>query len=146
MFRKHLLLTISLTALVCLHSICPLYCAAIEQISCGTNLIQNESNKIQSSSSCCHRNETDTSGENDNTSEDGDTCCLTSFEVILTDFTYRLDYTPKSVEYLTFTNVSIDSSVKFGQEQQHNISIPPKLSLISLTYNISHRGPPYILT
>ncbi|MCG9128525.1 hypothetical protein JT359_13065 [Candidatus Poribacteria bacterium] len=146
MFKKHWLLTISLTALVCLHSICPLYCAVVEQMSCGSTLIQNELNENQSSSSCCHRNDVEASSENDNTSEDGNTCCLTSFEVVLPEFTHRLDYSPRAVEHLKIASVSIDTLLMVGQDQQFYISIPHKLSFLPLTYTLSRRGPPFILS
>lgn len=145
MFQKHMLLTILLTALVCLHSICPLYCAAVEQMSCGNELNQYMKG-VQANSSCCQNNETDSSSENDNTSKDGKSCCLTNFEVVLTEFTNPLDYTPQSDEYLKIASVSIDTFVLDGQEQQLNIFIPYKLSLLPLISNLSRRGPPYILS
>ena len=143
MFQKHWLLTISLTALVCLHSICPLYCAAVEQTACGNELNQFV-NSVQSNSSCCHNN--DSSSENDNTSEDANTCCLTNFEVILPEITYRIEYTPQSVEHLKIASVLLDSSAMVDQKQQLNIFIPYKPSLLPLTSNLSRRGPPYTLS
>ena len=145
MFQKHWLLTISLTALVCLHSICPLYCAAVEQTSCGNGLDQFV-NSVQSNSSCCHNKDADSSSENENTSEDGNTCCLTNFEVILPEITYRIDYTPQSNEHIKIDTVSIDTSVMVGQRQQLNISIPHKLSFLPLPSTLSRRGPPYTLS
>lgn len=143
MFQKHWLLTISLTALVCLHSICPLYCAAVEQMSCG-NELNHFVNSVQSNSSCCHNN--DSSSENENTSKDGNTCCLTTFEVILPEITYRIDYTPQSDEYLKIASVLLDSLVMIDQEQHLNTLSPHKLSLLPLTSNLSRRGPPYTLS
>ena len=145
MFQKHWLLTISLTALVCLHSICPLYCAAVGQMSCGSKLYQNI-NGIQTNSSCCHNNDAGSSSENDNTSEDGNTCCLTNLEVVLPEFTHRLDYSPQSVEHLRIASVSIDTLLIDGQDQQLNISIPHKLYFLPLTSTLSRRGPPFILS
>ncbi len=145
MFQKHWLLTISLTALVCLHSICPLYCAAVEQMSCGNELDQFV-NRVQSNSSCCHSNDADSSSENENTSKDGNTCCLTNFEVILPEITYRIDYTPQSDEHLRITSVLLDSLVMIDQEQHLNTLSPLKLSLLPLTSNLSRRGPPYTLS
>ena len=145
MFQKHWLLTISLTALVCLHSICPLYCAAVEQMSCGNELNLNI-NGNQSNSSCCHNNDADSSSENDNPSEDGNTCCLTNFEVVLPEFTYRVDYSPQSVEHLKIASVSIDTLLIDGQDQHLNISIPHKLSFLTLPSTLSRRGPPFILS
>ncbi len=145
MFQKHWLLTFSLTALVCLHSFCPLYCAAVEQTSCGSKLIQNM-NGIQTNSSCCHNKDADSSSENNSTSEDGNTCCLTNFEVILPEITYRIDYTPQSDEHLKIASVLLDSSVMVGQEQQLKTFSPHNLSLLPLTSNLSRRGPPYTLS
>ena len=145
MFQKHWLLTISLTALVCLHLICPLYCAAFVQMSCGVNLDQSV-NSVQSNSPCCHNNDANSSSENENTSKDGNTCCLTNFEVILPEITYRIDYTPQTDEHLRITSVLLDSLVMVDQEQHLNTLSPLKLSLLPLTSNLSRRGPPYTLS
>ena len=145
MFHKHWLLIISLTALVCIHTICPLYCAAVGQMSCGAEINQYM-NGIQTKSSCCHNEDVDSSSDNDNAPEDGNTCCLSNFEVVLPEFTYRLDYTPQANEHLKFDTVSIDTLVVVGQEKQHNISIPPKLSFLPLPSTLSRRGPPFILS
>ncbi|RKU29127.1 hypothetical protein C6497_06980 [Candidatus Poribacteria bacterium] len=143
MFQKHWLLTISLTALVCLHSICPLYCAAVEQMSCGNELDQNMDG-VQSNSYFCHNNDANSSSKNENTAEDGNTYCLTSFEVILPNFIYRFDYSPQSDEHLKIASVLLDSFVMVSQEQQLNIAIPHNLSLLNLGFNLSRRGPPYL--
>ena len=145
MFQKHWLLTISLTALVCLHSICPLYCAAVEQTSCGNGLDQFV-NSVQSNSSCCHNKDADSSREDENTSEDGNTCCSSNFEVILPEITYRIDYTPQSDEHLKITSVLLDSLVMVDQEQHLNTLSPHNLSLFPLTSTLSRRGPPYTLS
>lgn len=144
MSQKHWLLTISLTALVCLHSICPLYCAAVEQMSCG-NEVNQFVNSVQSNSSCCHR-DADSSSENENTSEVGNTCCLTNFDVILPEITYRIDYTPQTDEHIIIASVLLDSLVMIDQEQQLNTFSPGKFSLLPLTSNLSRRGPPYLLS
>ena len=145
MFQKHWLLTISLTVLVCLHSICPLYCAAVGQISCGNELHQSV-NSVQSYSSCCHNNDADSSSENENTEEDGNTCCLKNFEVILPEYTYRFDYTPISDKHSKIDLFSIDTLVMVGQEQLFDISIAYNLPLLHLTSTLSRRGPPYLLS
>lgn len=145
MFQKHWLLTISLTALICLHSICPLYCAAVEQMSCGNELDQFV-NSVQSYSSCCHNNDANSSSENENTADDGNTCCLTNFEVVPLKFTDRIHYTPQSDEHSKVDLGSIDTLVMIDQEQQLNTFTPDKLSLLLSTSNLSRRGPPYTLS
>lgn len=143
MLRKHWQLSILLTLLVSINSLCPLYCAAFDKMLCGNGTEKIEMMNAESSSPCCHKNKTDTTDGTESSSEDGSTCCLTTLEFILPEVTYTQDDIRQSVEQHLISSLPLATTVSDYQENWLHTPLPPKLSTLSLSCDISPRGPPY---
>ena len=67
MLRKHWQFPILLAVLVCVYSVCPLFCAAFGQILCSGLSEKIQMEYAETSSSCCHK--TDAASESETPSE-----------------------------------------------------------------------------
>lgn len=141
MFRKHWQFPILLAALVCVHSVCPLFCAAFEEILCSGSSEKMQMAHTETDSSCCHKTNTDTD-ESEASPESEAACCLNNLELILPVDSHNGDAIRES---LTHQNVSIVpfSAVLPASQEILLYLPPPKLHTSLLNSDISRRGPPY---
>lgn len=138
MFVKNQHFQIFLIALVCVHFVCPLFCATYAQKLC----INIQTERAETDSACCNKLNTDTTNHSDTPSESGTACCLTDLERILPSNTDNIETIRESAVQHSILKVQLSSVLSVFQEQLLNLPGPPKLLDTSLNTVISHRGPP----
>ena len=138
MFVNNRYFQIFLIALVCVHFVCPLFCATYGQKLC--NDMQSE--RAETDISCCNKVKTDTTNDSDISSEGGTACCLTGLERILPTDTNNIETVRKSAVQYPIAKVQLSTILSVSQEQMLNLLGPPKLPEAHLNTVISHRGPP----
>ena len=141
MSRKHWKFPILLAVLVCVHSVCPLFCAAFEQILCGSVSEKMQMADAETGSSCCHKTKTDTTSESETPSESETACCLNGLELILSDASYNGDGIRESLTHQIVSIVPFSAILPTTHEIL--LYLPPKLHTSLLNSDISRRGPPY---
>ncbi len=140
MFLRNQHLQIFLIALVCVHFVCPLFCAAYTQNLCSNM----QAERAETDSSCCSKVKTTDATNNGNTpSESGTACCLTDLELILPTDTNNIETVRESAVQHPISKVQLSAILSVSQEQLLNLPGPPKLLEASLNTVISHRGPPF---
>ena len=143
MLRKIWQSHILLVALVCVHFVCPLFCAAAGQKLCsGSGMpaeIQTEF--AETALTCCHQS--NTADESETSSESENVCCLTDLELILPDNSINVNSDRETVGYNIVSIVPFTYFLPVAQEHLLHLPRPPKLSISSLNRIISLRGPPY---
>lgn len=139
MFVKKRHFQIFLIALVCVHFICPLFCATYAQNMC--NGIQSD--RADTDSSCCGKVKTDTTNNSDTHSESGTACCQTNIERILPTDTNNIETIRELAVPHPIIKVQLSSILSDAQEQLLNLSGLPQQPVTSLNTVISHRGPPF---
>ncbi len=139
MFLKNRYLQIFLIALVCVHFVCPLFCAAYAQNLCSNMQIE----RADTDSSCCSKvKTTDATNDSNTPSENGTACCLTDLELILPTDTNNIETIRESAVQHPIAKVQLSTILLVSQEQLLNLPGPPKLPEAFLNTAISHRGPP----
>ena len=138
MFVKNRHLQIFLIALVCVHLVCPFFCATYGQKMCSD--MQTE--RAETDTSCCIKVNTDTTNDSEMPSENGTACCLDGLERILPIETHNIETVRESVVQHPISKAQLLSILSVAQEQLLNLPGPPKLPDTSLNTVISHRGPP----
>lgn len=141
MLRRHLQLPILLAALVCIHSVCPLFCAAFGQIWCGSAPEKMQMEHIEIGSSCCQK--TETTDASDTPSENETACCLNKLELVLPNATHNENIGRESLEQHLVSIVPFSAAFPVNQEILLHLPRPPKSSTSYLNCAISRRGPPY---
>ena len=68
MLRKHWQFPILFAVLICIHSICPLFCEAFEQILCSGSSEKMQMAHTETGSPCCHKTQTDATSESETSS------------------------------------------------------------------------------
>ena len=136
MFVKNRHLQIFLIALVCVHFVCPLFCATYGQKMCSD--MQTE--RAETDTSCCIN--TDTTNDSEMPSENGTACCLDGLERILPIEAHNIETVRESAVQHPISKVQLSSILPVSQEQLLNLPGPPKLPDTHLSSVISHRGPP----
>ena len=139
MFVKNQYFQAFLIALVCVHFICPLFCATYSQKLCSGM----QSDHTETDASCCGKVKTDATNDSDTHSESGTACCLTNIDIILPTDTNNIETVRELAVPHFITNVQLSSILLVSQEQLLNLPGPPKLPEAHLNYAISHRGPPF---
>ena len=140
MFLKNRYLQIFLIALVCVHFVCPLFCAAYAQNLC----INMQTERADTDSSCCSKvKTTDATNDSNTPSESGTACCLTDLELILPTDTNNIEAVRESAVHHPISKVQLPPILSVAQEQLLNLPGPPKLPEASLNTVISRRGPPF---
>ena len=144
MLRKHWQFPILFALLVCVHSVCPLFCAAFGQTLCSSNSQVIEAEHTAIGASCCHKVKTGTPNESETPSDTETACCLNDLELVLPDNLHTVDTARESVDQSLVSVAALTTISSISQEILLHHSRPPKLSTSSLNYTISRRGPPYI--
>ena len=138
MFLKNRYLQIFLIALVCVHFVCPLFCATYGQKMCS--YMQTE--RAETDAFCCIKVNTDTTNDSETPSESGTACCLDGLERILPTDTNNIEAVRESAVQHPISKAQLPSILSVSQEQLLNLPGPPKLPDAHLSSVISHRGPP----
>lgn len=141
MLSKHWQFPILLVVLVCIHAVCPLFCAAFGQKLCSSSSEKIQMEYADNSSSCCHK--TDATGESETPSESETACCLTNVELILPNASYNGDIIRESLTHQIVSIVPFSANLSADQEKLLHLLPPPKLFSSLLNSDISRRGPPY---
>lgn len=139
MFVKNRHLQIFLIALVCVHFVCPLFCATYAQKMCSGM----QTDRAETDASCCGKVKTDTTNNSDTPSESGTACCLDGLERILPTDTNNMETVRDSAVQHPVAKVQSSTILSASQEQLLNLTCPPKLPQASLKTVISRRGPPF---
>lgn len=142
MLRKHWQFPILFAVLICVHSVCPLFCEAFGQISCGS-APEKQITHTETGSSCCHKTNTDTTGESEALPGNESTCCLDNSELILPADSYNGDAIRESLTHLIVSIVPSSAILPTTQKKLLYLPSPPKLFTSFLNSDISRRGPPY---
>ena len=87
MFVKNRHLQIFLIALVCVHFVCPLFCATYGQQMCS----DMQTKRAETDTSCCIKVYTDTANDSETPYESGTACCLDGLERILPIVTNNIE-------------------------------------------------------
>ncbi|MCE2399932.1 hypothetical protein J4G08_03490 [Candidatus Poribacteria bacterium] len=141
MLRKHWQFPILLAVLVCVYSVCPLFCAAFGQILCSGLSEKIQMEYAETSSSCCHK--TDAASESETPSESETACCLNSLELILPSDSHNGDVIRESLTHQIVSIVPFSATLPTDQEILLHLPSPSKLFTSLLNSDISRRGPPY---
>jgi hypothetical protein len=144
MLRKHWLFPILLAVLVCVHSVCPLFCEAFEQILCGSVTEKMQMTHTETGASCCHKTKTDTTDESKTPSESETACCLNGLELILPDASYNGNAIRELLTHQIVSIVPFSTTLPTDEEILLHLPTPPKLFTSLLNNDISRRGPPYV--
>ena len=143
MLRKHWQFHILLIVLVCVHSICPLLCAATGQKLCGGVSEDGQIAQNETESPCCHKPKTDASNESHTSSDEEAACCVSNLELVFPDNSINVNSDREMVGHNTVSIVPFTYFLPVAQEHLLHLPRPPKLSISSLNRIISRRGPPY---
>lgn len=139
MFVKNRYFQIFLIALVCVHFVCPLFCATYAQKLCS----DMQTDRAKADASCCNKVNTNTTNHSDTPSESGAACCLTDLELVLPTDTNNIETVRESVVQYPISKVQLPAILSVSQEQLLYLPGPPKLPDTFLNTVISHRGPPF---
>ena len=142
MLRKLWQFHILLMVLVCVHSVCPLLCAATGQKLCGGVSEDGQIAQIETESSCCHKPKTDASNESHTPSDEEAACCSTDLELVFPDNSINVNSDRETVGHNIVSIVPFTYFLPVAQEHLLHLPRPPKLSISSLNRIISPRGPP----
>lgn len=142
MFVKSRYFQIFLIALVCVHFICPLFCATYGQKMCSDRQFAHTETDVP----CCNKVHSDTTNGSKVPSDSGIACCLTDLELILPPDMNDIETVRESVVQHPISKVLLSTILTVPQEQLFNLPGPPKLPEVSLNTVISHRGPPLNLS
>ena len=143
MLRKHWQFPILLAVLVCVYSVCPLFCAAFGQILCGNVSEKMQMAHTETDSPCCQKTKTDTTSESETSSEGETTCCVNNLELILPTDSRNGGAIRESLTYQIVSIVPFSAILSTTQKKLHYLPSPPKLFTSLLNSDISRRGPPY---
>jgi len=142
MLRKHWQFPILLAVLVCVHSVCPLFCAAFEEILCSDSSEKMQMAHTGTDSPCCQKTQTDATSESETSSEGVTTCCLNGLQLILPDVSSNGETIRESLTHQIVSIVPFSAILPASQEILLYLP-PPKLHTSLLNSDISRRGPPY---
>ena len=142
MLRKHWQFTILLAVLVCVHSVCPLFCAAFEQILCSGSSGKMQMAHTETDSPCCQKTKTGATNESETSSEGETACCLNGLQLILPDVSSNGEIIRESLTHQNVSIVPFSAILPTSQEIMLYLP-PPKLFATLLNSDISRRGPPY---
>ena len=142
MLRKHWQFPILFAVLICVHSVCPLFCAAFGQILCGSVPEKMQMAHTETDSPCCHKTETDIESESETPSEGETACCLNNLELILPVDSSNGDVIRESLTHQIVSIVPFSTTLLTDQEILLRLPSPPKLFTTPLNSDISRRGPP----
>lgn len=139
MFAKNRHFQIFLIALVCVHFICPLFCATYSQMLCSAM----KTERAELDASCCNKANADAENQSDTPTENGTACCLTDIDLVLPINTDIIETIRESAGQHPISTVQLTSILSVSQEQLLNLPSPPKLPDTYLNSVISYRGPPF---
>lgn len=142
MFRKHWQFPFLLAVLVCVHSVCPLFCAAFEEILCSGSSEKMQMAHTEIDSPCCQKTQTDATSESETSSEGVTACCLNGLQLILSDVSSNVETIRESLTHQYVSIVPFSAILPVSQEILLYLP-PPKLHTSLLNCDISRRGPPY---
>ena len=143
MLRKHWLFSILLVLLVCVHSVCPLFCEAFGQILCSGSSEKLQMAHTETDSPCCQKTKTDTTSESGTPVEGETACCLKNLELILPTDSHNGDAIRESLTHQIVSIVPFFATLPTDQETLLHLRTPPKLFTSLLNSDISRRGPPH---
>lgn len=142
MLRKHWQFPILLAVLVGIHTLCPLFCEAFEQILCGNVFEKMQMAHTETNSPCCQKTQTNATSESETSSEGETPCCLNGLQLILPDVSSNGETIRESLTHQIVSIVPFSAILPTSQEILLYLP-PPKLFTSLLNSDISRRGPPY---
>lgn len=142
MLRKHWQFSILLAVLVCVHSVCPLFCAAFEEILCRGSSEKLQIAHTETDSPCCQKTQTDATSESETSSEGETPCCLNGLQLILPDISSNGETIREPLTHHIVSIVPFSATLPTTQKILYHLP-PPKLHTSLLNSDISRRGPPY---
>lgn len=142
MLRKHWQFPLLFAVLICVHSVCPLFCAAFGQILCRSVPETMQMAHTETDSPCCQKTKTDTTSPSETPSEGETACCLNNLELILPVDSYNGDAIRESLTHPIVSTVPFSTTFPVNQEILLYLPSPPKLFISCLNSDISRRGPP----
>ncbi len=146
MLQRHRQVIILLVGLFYVYSVCPLLCSVFEQKFCYSEPqeVLNGNTKIRSS--CCQSAKTGAVGETEMPLESGNSCCLTSLELVLPDDRHNKQEAREFVEQSLVSIFPISASAPITPLESFQTLRAPIISPLFPDYALSRRGPPPILS
>lgn len=140
MSKQHWQFSILLLLSVCLHSICPILCAATAEKFCNLSDGFAEIGNIGDTSSCCHRAETD---ETEIPSAHGTCCGSNDLTFIIANDSHLVNNIGKT-EVHQYASV-VQFAVILPDKKEQFLSQYPFTTLTHPSFHnvISRRGPPF---
>ena len=143
MLQKHQQVLILLVGLLYVYSVCPLFCAALEQKFCHDVHQEALSGVTKTHATCCRSTQRSTAGETKTPSESGKPCCATDLELVLPDIR---DNTPEFRELIGQSLVSIlptSATLPVASQESFKTSSVPLVSTLFPDHPLTRRGPPF---
>ena len=141
MLQKHQQVLILLVGLLYVYSICPLFCAALEQKFCHDVHQKALSGVTETHATCCQSTKTGTASETENPSESGKSCCSKDLELVLPDDRYDAHESRESVEQSFVSILPISTTLPVATWE--SFEIPSALfSTLFPDHPLTRRGPP----
>ena len=145
MFKKHKRVLILLVGLLYVYSVCPLLCAAFEQKLCHDAPQDRVHADTETRAICCQSTRTNTTGDTENSSDSGKTCCATHLELVLPDDRPNISESRELVGQPLVSVLPISTTLPvIPQESFNTVHSILLISTLFPDHSLSRRGPPSI--
>ena len=145
MFKKHKRVLILLVGLLYVYSVCPLLCAAFEQKLCHDAPQDRVHADTETRAICCQSTQTNTTGDTENSSDSGETCCSTHVAFVFPDDRPNISESREVVGQSIVSVLPISATLPVTPQESlntvHSILLIPTLCP---DHALSRRGPPSI--
>lgn len=142
MLQKHQQVLILLVGLLYVYSICPLFCAALEQKFCHDVHQEVLSGVTETHATCCQNTKTGTASETENPSESGKSCCGTDLELVLPDIRDNIPEFRELIGQSLVSILPISATLPVASQESFKISSAPLVSTLFPDHPLTRRGPP----
>ncbi len=145
MLKKHKRVLILLVGLLYVYSVCPLLCAAFEQKLCHDAPQDRVHADTETRAICCQSTRTNTTGDTENSSDSGETCCTTHVAFVFPDDRPNTSESREGVGQSIVSALPISATLPVALQEAfntvHSILLIPTLFP---DHSLTHRGPPSI--